>query len=224
MPIVCYTSILSWFIAAQHHLFYADCHDCLTSKWLGMISPLVAGFHSPLNPVPPILPNPYAPSSVALRIPGQVGPDWVQVGQPADTPDPRRIVETGQPLWVYKLCEIDLTKTGFEPCIQAFSTLAASPGRLLVPDRRRSLPRTGCGGQKRFLYVRAQQPRRVSHRTVHQPSFWCRRFAGRIVFAFAVRLPNSRLLGSRAILAVDTLRLPSRSCGILTPPSRTASP
>jgi hypothetical protein len=40
---------LSWFIAAQSHQIDSDRNDYLTSKWLGLISPLVAGFHSPLT-------------------------------------------------------------------------------------------------------------------------------------------------------------------------------
>jgi len=40
---------LSWFIAAQGHETDPDCNDYLTSKWLGLIRPLVAGFHSPLT-------------------------------------------------------------------------------------------------------------------------------------------------------------------------------
>jgi hypothetical protein len=47
--IVCCISILSWFIAAQSHETDPDCNDYLTSKWLGLIRPLVAGFHSPLT-------------------------------------------------------------------------------------------------------------------------------------------------------------------------------
>ena len=49
MLIVCCISILSWFIAAQGHETDPDCNDYLTSKWLGLIRPLVAGFHSPLT-------------------------------------------------------------------------------------------------------------------------------------------------------------------------------
>ena len=55
------------------------------------------------------------------------------------------LFETNQPHSVYKLREIDLTKTSFEPCIQAFSTLAATPGRLLVPDCRHNPSRTAWG-------------------------------------------------------------------------------
>jgi hypothetical protein len=40
---------LSWFIAAQSHETDPDCNDYLTSKWPGLIRPLVAGFHSPLT-------------------------------------------------------------------------------------------------------------------------------------------------------------------------------
>jgi hypothetical protein len=43
---------LSWCIAAQGHETDPDCNDYLTSKWLGLIRPLVAGFHSPLTPKP----------------------------------------------------------------------------------------------------------------------------------------------------------------------------
>ena len=47
--IVCCISILSWFIAAQSHETDPDRNDYLTSKWPGLIRPLVAGFHSPLT-------------------------------------------------------------------------------------------------------------------------------------------------------------------------------
>src|ERR1035441_3147086 len=47
--IVCLISILSWFIAAQGHETDPDCNDYLTSKWLVLIRPLVAGFQSPLT-------------------------------------------------------------------------------------------------------------------------------------------------------------------------------
>jgi hypothetical protein len=40
---------LSWFIAAQGHQTDPDCNDYLTSKWPGLIRPLVAGFHTPLT-------------------------------------------------------------------------------------------------------------------------------------------------------------------------------
>jgi hypothetical protein len=40
---------LSWFIAAQGHETDPDCNDYLTSKWLGLIRPLVAGFDRPLT-------------------------------------------------------------------------------------------------------------------------------------------------------------------------------
>ena len=70
--------------------------------------------------------------------------EW-QSRQRLDTSSPSRIVETKPPHSVYKLREIDLTKTSFEPSIQAFSTLAATPGRLLVPDRRQTLSRSVWG-------------------------------------------------------------------------------
>jgi hypothetical protein len=47
--IVCCISILSRFIAAQGHATDPDCNDYLTSKWLGLIRPLVAGFDRPLT-------------------------------------------------------------------------------------------------------------------------------------------------------------------------------
>src|SRR6266705_6239840 len=47
--IVCCISILSWYIAAQGHETDPDCNDYLTSKWLGLIRPLVAGFDPPLT-------------------------------------------------------------------------------------------------------------------------------------------------------------------------------
>src|SRR5882724_4892272 len=47
--IACCISILSWCIAAQGHETDPDCNDYLTSKWLVLIRPLVAGFHSPLT-------------------------------------------------------------------------------------------------------------------------------------------------------------------------------
>src|SRR5437899_1735521 len=47
--IVCCKSILSWFIAAQGHQTDPDCNDYLTSEWLGLIRPLVAGFDRPLT-------------------------------------------------------------------------------------------------------------------------------------------------------------------------------
>ena len=40
---------MSWFIAAQGHETDPDRNDYLTSKWLVLIRPLVAGFHSPLT-------------------------------------------------------------------------------------------------------------------------------------------------------------------------------
>jgi len=40
---------LSWFIAAQGLETDPDYNDYLTSKWPGLIRPLVAGFHSPLT-------------------------------------------------------------------------------------------------------------------------------------------------------------------------------
>jgi len=43
---------LSWFIAAQGHAIDPDRNDYLTSKWLGLIRPLVAGFDRPLTPTP----------------------------------------------------------------------------------------------------------------------------------------------------------------------------
>ena len=49
MQIVCCISILSWFIAAQGLQTDPDCNDYLTSKWLGLIPPLVAGFDRPLT-------------------------------------------------------------------------------------------------------------------------------------------------------------------------------
>jgi len=41
---------LSWFIAVQGHETDPDCNDYLTSKWLVLIRPLVAGFDRPLTP------------------------------------------------------------------------------------------------------------------------------------------------------------------------------
>jgi hypothetical protein len=43
---------LSWFIAAQGHERDPDRNDYLTSKWLGLIRPLVAGFDRPLTAAP----------------------------------------------------------------------------------------------------------------------------------------------------------------------------
>jgi hypothetical protein len=40
---------LSWFIAVQGHETDPDCNDYLTSKWLVLIRPLVAGFDRPLT-------------------------------------------------------------------------------------------------------------------------------------------------------------------------------
>jgi len=40
---------LSWFIAAQGLQTDPDCNDYLTSKWLGLIRPLLAGFDRPLT-------------------------------------------------------------------------------------------------------------------------------------------------------------------------------
>jgi hypothetical protein len=40
---------LSWFIAAQGHEIDPNYNDYLTSKWLGLIRPLVAGFDRPLT-------------------------------------------------------------------------------------------------------------------------------------------------------------------------------
>jgi len=48
--IACCISILSWCIAAQDHETDPDCNDYLTSKWLGLIRPLLAGFDRPLTP------------------------------------------------------------------------------------------------------------------------------------------------------------------------------
>src|SRR6266481_3085787 len=47
--IVCCMSILSWFIAAKSQKTDPDRNDYLTSKWLGLIRPLVAGFHRTLT-------------------------------------------------------------------------------------------------------------------------------------------------------------------------------
>jgi hypothetical protein len=49
VPIVCCISILSWFIAAQGQQNDPDYNDYLTSKWLVLIRPLVAGFDTPLT-------------------------------------------------------------------------------------------------------------------------------------------------------------------------------
>jgi len=40
---------LSWFIAAQGHATDPNCNDYLTSKWVGLIRPLLAGFDRPLT-------------------------------------------------------------------------------------------------------------------------------------------------------------------------------
>src|SRR5438477_9981590 len=42
-------SILSWFIAAQGHERDPDHNDYLTSKWLVLMRPMVAGFDRPLT-------------------------------------------------------------------------------------------------------------------------------------------------------------------------------
>jgi hypothetical protein len=47
--IVSCISISSWFIAAQGLETDPDYNDYLTSKWPGLIRPIVAGFHSPLT-------------------------------------------------------------------------------------------------------------------------------------------------------------------------------
>src|SRR6266702_8646926 len=47
--IACCISILSWCIAAQGHETDPDCNNYLTSKWLGLIRPLLAGFDRPLT-------------------------------------------------------------------------------------------------------------------------------------------------------------------------------
>jgi hypothetical protein len=49
--IVCCISILSWFIAAQGYEMHPDRNDYLTSKWLGLIRPLLAGFDRPLTQI-----------------------------------------------------------------------------------------------------------------------------------------------------------------------------
>ena len=99
--------------------------------------------------------------------------------------NPRRIVETKQPVLVYQLCEIDRTKTGLEPRIQAFSMLAGTPDQLVVPGRRYRHLRTPCRDRKRSQCERIYQSPRVTHRTVLKRWFW--RSAGRIdCFAFAV--------------------------------------
>ena len=47
VTIDCCISILSWCIAAQGHEIDPDCNDYLTSKWLVLIRPLLAGFDRP---------------------------------------------------------------------------------------------------------------------------------------------------------------------------------
>jgi hypothetical protein len=65
---------LSWCIAAQGHETDPDCNNYLTSKWLGLIRPLLAGFDRPLTKLwkqdlsSISTPNPNAPKW--WRIPG----------------------------------------------------------------------------------------------------------------------------------------------------------